>query len=77
MVKALKKEIDNFLTNERKLTIKNIELLNESVQEFHNVCKRGIYKELNRKKIITDMQLNQLLGQLEKNYNLCNYEDMK
>ena len=32
---------------------------------FHNACKRGVYKELNRKKLITDAQLNQLLGDLK------------
>lgn len=43
----------------------DFELTNENEKAFHLACKRGIYKELNRKKVITDAQLNQLLGMLK------------
>ena len=37
----------------------------ECRQSFWKACKRGIYKELNRRKMITDVQLNFLLGKNE------------
>ena len=48
-----------------EIVIKKITIPQEYASNFHNICKCGIYKELNRKKLITDTQLNALLRYLE------------
>ena len=34
-------------------------------KDFYDSCKRGIYKELHKRGLITDVQLNYLLGRIE------------
>lgn len=56
---------DSFNKREEGHTVNATQLNKEVEQAFYLACKRGIYKELKQKNLITDVQLNQLLGQLE------------
>ena len=49
-----------------EIAMKKININPEVESAFYNACKRGIYKELERKKLITPTQLNQLLKELYK-----------
>lgn len=58
---------ENIVEKQEKeeMPMKKIIINPEYESAFHDACKRGIYKELERKKLITGTQLNQLLRHLE------------
>lgn len=42
-------------------TIKDCELSKEVQESFHYILKQGIYKELHKRNLLSDVQLNSLL----------------
>lgn len=48
---------------QKKTDMNNIKLTKEEDEAFKKTLKCGIYKELHQKKLLTDAQLDLLLGQ--------------
>lgn len=49
------------LLNQESKVMEELKLNKLETEAFSKACKRGIYKELHAKNLLTDQQLNQLL----------------